>query len=592
MTDAIAHRGPDGEGIDGFDNCLLGHRRLSIVDLATGDQPMYSPDGKKLIVFNGEIYGYKRIRSTFPDYPFRTTSDTEVILALYERHGSGLFERMPGMFAIALWDQDRQQLLCGRDRFGEKPFYYAFGTSGEFIFASEIKAILASGLITPEIDPESLTHYLQHLYVHPSRTIYKNIFTLPPAHFLVYAKGAVTISRYWNLPRTNPSISLDEAAENFSALFRQAIKDQLIADVPVGAFLSGGLDSSLVVAIAAEQQQRLKTISFGFGNEINELPYAGIVARKFNTDHIEIQQRLPDLGDLLLEMQRIYDEPFADSSNIPTYLISKAAAKELKVVLTGDGGDELLGGYAFWYRPLFDIENARSFGSIRKGLIASMARVTRRMGNGHFDFLLQQQHLLNGKRRSVKEIHEGQNIYFNPQQLQALGINAAAAATATGAAGGSGKPWSFSFGGDVSDAMKMDIEDYMPGDILVKTDRAAMANSLELRAPFLDRDLAEFCISLPYRLKLNSSEEKIIARHALGDRLPVEITRRKKQGFGAPVIHWLGSGSLQEMKSEYLLNHNRKIFNWIDPEGARKYTNQDSYQTWILLTLALWLENH
>ncbi len=583
MTATITHRGPDGAGCYKFDNCVLGHRRLSIVDLVTGDQPMLSLDKKKAIVFNGEIYGFQKIRVSLGQYPFKTNSDTEVILALYEKYGSSMFEQLPGMFALALWDEDKQELICGRDRFGEKPFYYTLTPSGDFIFASEIKAILATGLVEPVISKESIVHYLQHLYVHPGKTIYKNIFTLPPAHRLSFSNGTISIKRYWNLPQTNAFISMNDATEIFRDLFEKSVKNQLIADVPVGAFLSGGIDSSLVVAVASKFKQQIKTISFGFGSEINELPYARLIANRYKTEHIEIQQPLPDLADLLITMQGIYDEPFADSSNIPTYLIAKAAAEQLKVVLTGDGGDELLGGYTFWYRHLVNIENANAFTGYKKILLPYVARAAQKAGNQYFPFLNQQQRLLVKNEKIVHRIHAQQNTYFNKIQLQQLGISTEINTSYN---------YSFDFENSVSDAMKMDIENYMPGDILVKTDRASMANSLELRAPFLDKELAEFCISLPYALKLNYKEEKIIAKQAFGNMLPSAIKKRHKQGFGAPVNTWLKTNGLQQLKKDYLQNSNNKIFGIVDFNAAQKMITKDDYHTWILLNLALWMESH
>ena len=583
MTDCLRHRGPDGEGIYKFENCTLGHRRLSIVDLSTGDQPMLSMDNKKAVVFNGEIYGFQKIKAALNPYPFKTNSDTEVILALYEKYKNALFEHLPGMFAIALWNDETQELLCGRDRFGEKPFYYAVTSKGDFVFASEIKAILATGLIEPVLSTESLVHYMQHLYVHPRQTIYKNIFTLPPAHYLRFSKGTYTINRFWDLPKTNTTISLNEATEVFRDLFEQSVKNQLVADVPVGAFLSGGLDSSLVVAVAAKFKQHIKTISFGFGNEINELPYAKLMADKYETDHVEIQQPVPDLADLLMTMQEVYDEPFADSSNIPIYLIAKAASQQLKVVLTGDGGDELLGGYSFWYRHLVNIENANAFTGYKKLLLPFAARIAQKAGNQYFPFLKQQQKLLVKNDRMVHSMHAEQNIYFNELQLQQLGLSTKISTN---------NNYSFDFQNSVSDAMKMDIENYMPGDILVKTDRASMANSIELRAPFLDKALAEFCISLPYRLKLNYREEKLIAKQAFGNLLPSAIKKRHKQGFGAPVNSWLKTGSLQQLKNDHLQNANNRIFGLIDFEATQKMICQGDYHTWILLNLSLWMEKH
>ena len=584
MTDAIAHRGPDGDGICSFERCTLGHRRLSIIDLSTGDQPMLGAEGREAIVFNGEIYGYLEIKTSLArEYAFKTTSDTEVILALYHKYGTDLFEHLPGMFAIALWDDRKSQLLCGRDRFGEKPLYYAISKHGEFVFASEIKAILASGLIQPVLSMDSLTHYLRHLYVHPHKTIYENVFTLPPAHYLTFRDGKISVKRYWRLPSTNNTVSLNEAAEKFRHLFRESVRKQLVADVPVGAFLSGGIDSSLVVGAAAEYKDRIRTISFGFGSQINELPYARLVADKYSTDHIEIQQPIPDLGDLLLKMQTIYDEPFADSSNIPTYLISQAASRELKVVLTGDGGDELLGGYAFWYRHLIDIEKATHFEGYKKALLPYVARIAGKIGNGYFPFLSRQQSILAGVMdTSPQKIHAEQNNFFTNAQLSELGIDSASEQD----------DYSFAFENTVSDAMRMDIENYMPGDILVKTDRAAMANGLELRAPFLDKDLAEFCISLPHRLKLNYKEEKLVAKQAFRDMLPPAIVKRSKQGFGAPVTAWLESAPLKELKREYLQNRNRKLFQTINFEAVQQMLKKDGYDSWILLTLSLWMETH
>ena len=262
MTDAISHRGPDGEAIASFENCVLGHRRLSIIDLVTGDQPMHSHFGAS-IIFNGEFYGFLDIKKQL-HYNWQTTSDTEVILALYHQFGVDEFvNKIRGMFALALWDEKNQALIAARDRFGEKPFYYALTNEGEFIFASEIKAILASGLIKPEISPESLTHYLQHLYVHPHHSIYKNIFVLPPAHYLIFKNGKLTIKRYWNLPQNQLKISKEDAHKECYRLMKKAVNEQLIADVPVGCFLSGGLDSSTITALASLQsKQPLTTISF------------------------------------------------------------------------------------------------------------------------------------------------------------------------------------------------------------------------------------------------------------------------------------------------------------------------------------------
>lgn len=581
MTDSLRHRGPDGEGIWVAQNCVLGHRRLSIIDLSSGAQPMSSASGKRVITFNGEIYGFQSIKQSLKEYRFVTNSDTEVVLALYEKYGLELFGYLPGMFSFGLWDEEEQTLICGRDRFGEKPFYYSITPAGELIFASEIKALFKSEQVDARINPDSLVHYLQRLYVHPHTSIYQHIQVLPPAHYLVFKDGKAEVRRYWNLPGERGSIGLGEASETFRQLFLNSVEKQLVADVPVGCFLSGGIDSSLVVAAASTFREKLTTISFGFGQIINELPFAREVSRKYNTEHVEIQQPLPDLGDLLMKMQEIYDEPFADSSNIPTYLISKAASQHLKVVLTGDGGDELLGGYMYWYRNLVNIEKRKLMATPMRMILSISSKVAAKLNNRYIPYLHAQQALLARGERSISFIHHRQNEYFTQGDLNNIGLSAG---------NGDLPKYSFKPMNSVSDAMLMDVENYMPGDILVKTDRASMANSLELRAPFLDKELAEFCISLPYRLKLTYKQEKIVARKAFDYALPENIKRRHKQGFGAPVVEWLKTSSLAALKSDYLCKSNSRIYDFLDYRKSQSVVKSDSYQTWILLVLAMWFE--
>jgi asparagine synthase (glutamine-hydrolysing) len=581
MVKSIRHRGPDGSGTFYFKNCALGHVRLSIVDLSTGQQPMLSPNQKSGIIFNGEIYGYRDIKETIHNFSFNTTSDTEVILALYEKYGKDFLKYLPGMFAFAVWDDMNQELICARDRFGEKPFYYAFGNNGEFIFASEIKAIIASGLITPILDYNSLNFYLQHLYIHPHQTIYQNIYTLPPAHSLRYYKGKVIIERYWQLPEMNKDIELSEATEQFKDLLDRAVAKQLIADVPVGAFLSGGLDSSTIVALASRHQSNLSTFSFGFEESVNEHPFAKQVAEGYCTNHVELSDNYVDIGDLLLEMQDVYDEPFADSSNIPTYLISKLARQYGKVVLTGDGGDELLAGYDFWYKPLLSFEYKPEYNKTVILMYHLADRFGKLLGRPIPNYL---QNRIKGPQNNINavaETHVQQNVFFTATKLQQLGLNIYTTSAISGYQSGT-----------VDDALRMDIQDYMPGDILVKTDRASMANGLELRAPFLDVDFASFCISLPSRLKINHNTDKLILRKAFEMSWPEEIRNRGKRGFGAPVEKWLLKDSVKLLKDEYLNNPKRRIFDLISFEESRCFVSQNDYKTWILLVLSLWLEKH
>lgn len=563
MTDCIRHRGPDGEGVAVFENCVLGHRRLSIIDLVSGDQPMHSPFGAS-IIFNGEFYGFREVKKQLP-YEWKTTSDTEVILALYHHYGIDEFvKRIRGMFAFALWDEKEQTLIAARDRFGEKPFYYAFTTENEIVFASEIKAILASGLIQPEISTEALTHYLQHLYVHPHHSIYKNILVLPPAHFLIYRNGQLTITPYWKLPQQQLKITREEAIAECYRLLQKAVAEQLISDVPVGCFLSGGLDSSTITALAAQQSPHpLTTISFSFGNNNSELPYSRQMAEKYKTHNIELHQDDYHIAGWFEKMTDVYDEPFADSSNIPTFLISQLAAQYFKVVLTGDGGDELMAGYRSWYRPLHQLQQQDLFSVVRNFL--------KKLNHKKY------------RNKNIAVIHASQNVYFQEEELQQLAkfepacrfdkfIN---------------QPYN-----TVDAAMRMDILDYLPGDILVKTDRAAMAGSLELRAPFLDVDFAEFCIALPEHFKINGRTDKVLLRDTFGHLWTNDILHRHKQGFGAPVGEWLQQKEMQQLKNDYLANPAENIYNWLHYENCKKYVSKNNYQTWILLTLAVWMHRN
>lgn len=576
MLVALKHRGPDGSGTFFYDNCALGHVRLSIIDLSTGQQPMLGEGKRTAVTFNGEIYGYQKLRAELAsEYEFQTTSDTEVILASYKKHGDKMIDRLPGMFAFALWDESKQSLFAARDRFGEKPLFYAQGENGEFIFASEIKAILATGLVEPVLSKESLVHFMRHLYVAPDKTIYANIFSLPPGHVLSWQDGQVKISRYWQMPAINESIGLAEAMERFSLLLGQAVDEQLIADVPVAAFLSGGLDSSTIVARASERVKNLHTIAFGFGDSINELPFARAVAAQYKTKHIELQAGGFDLAELLSEMQNVYDEPFADSSNIPTYLISKEARKIAKVVLTGDGGDELFGGYTSWYKPLYYQQKSP------EQILASMyvnlfsGRINK-LHELYYSFKGFENKILG---KSLMAAHLEKNTYFTNYQLQGL-LRFKSDKEAV------------PVGDSLDDVMRFDVANYMPGDILVKTDRASMAHGLELRAPFLNVSFAEFCLSLPYQLKINSKADKIILREAEKQRWPEEIRNRRKQGFGSPVGEWLRESKVKSLKSRVLGDKKSRIFAVLDFEAVQEFALKDNYQTWILLNLALWLEKH
>jgi asparagine synthase (glutamine-hydrolysing) len=580
MLASIRHRGPDDDGAHFFDHCALGHTRLSIIDPAGGHQPMVTSGGRVGITFNGEIYGYQLLRQNLSEYPFRTECDTEVVLALYQQHGATVPEHLPGMFAFGIWDETSQTLFCARDRFGEKPFFYACGRDGEFIFASEIKAILSAGLLDPQLDRGAVREYLRLGYVGPGRTIYRNIHALPPAHRLTYREGTADVRRYWDLPPEQEGISMEDAVEEFRHLFDQAVARQLVADVPVGAFLSGGLDSSTIVAVASRHHQGVKTFSFGFGEAIDETSYAREIAERYQTDHHELTDNAHDIAVLLRRMQQVYDEPFGDSSNIPTYLLSGLARKHVTVALAGEGADELLAGYDFWYRPLLNLERAQCLPDITATLLRIAALGCKMMGRPLPSSMaaLREGYFIKEHHADCLSAHRQRSSYFTSRELDALGLPSCDAA-ASGAGGLNG-------------VLASDIRGYLPGDILTKTDRASMAWGLEIRCPFLDVDLASFCIGLPLRLKIDTRRDKILLREAYGDAWTPRIRARTKQGFGGTVQAWLKQPPVAEMKASILGNPRHPLAGLLDPRAASAYSAADNQQTWLLLVLGAWLEEH
>lgn len=579
MIKSQHHRGPDDNGHWLTGACALGHNRLSIVDLGSGHQPMLDSTKQFAIVFNGEIYGYKDLRRDTP-FDYRTESDTEVILALYARYGSDCIQRLPGMFAFAIWDERRKVLFAARDRFGEKPFYYALTREGELLFASELKAIVASGLVEPEIDPRSVAYYLNKLYVDPARTIYRNVHVLPPGHALEFVDGQLKIYRYWRFPAPRSDITLGAACEQFESLLGRAVDKQLIADVPVAAFLSGGLDSSTIVGEAVKYSANLTTLSYRFADGLDEGPFARAVAELHKTRHVELFDEKVDIAALIRKMAIIYDEPFGDSSCIPTYLICKKAREFSKVVLTGDGGDELLGGYVSRYRPMVifadHLRKSRAqtllgllfFGSLRKLLPKGNATLNN-FANGLKSRL---------KFPNIPTALDAAANFFPERELVQAGMQSEGVAV------------EFELEGSVNDAMKADLLGYMPGDILVKTDRAAMANGLELRAPFLDVELAEFLISLPGALKIDRRQDKILLRRTFEESWPATLRGRSKQGFGAPVTQWLKLPDVAEMKAE-IFAPGRPIHDHVPSSLLTRYQNTDCDRTWALLALGVWLES-
>jgi len=578
MVAALRHRGPDSQGVHRFSRCTLGSARLSIVDVEGGRQPILSRDGALGVTFNGAIYGFRELKTHLGDYPFKTSTDTEVILALYAKHGDRLLSHLPGMFAFALWDDRRQTLTCARDRFGEKPIYYAFGPAGEFLVASEIKAILASGLVEPVLNLEAVSHYLTRVHLHPSHTIYTNVHVLPPAHVLRFQDGRLSVERYWQAPDVLEGIAMEEAVERFRHLFEAAIQKQLVADVPVGVLLSGGVDSSTVAAVASQSQPGVRTFSFGFREGVeNELPFARGIAERYQTSHFELVDENADISALLLRMQTIYDEPFGDSSNIPTFLICELARRHVTVALGGDAADELLGGYLFWSRQFLDAPplTAASHSPPLK-MKSLMQRLARWLGR--------RQHVeTQAGSPLVRRFSDGFRNYFTIEERHRLGLSVES---------GHLMDYSRYRRNTVSDMLRFDTDFYLPGDILVKTDRASMANSLELRAPFLDVDLASFCLSLPDNLKVDADREKLLLRQAYEPMWTPEIRGRSKQGFGGPMTVWLQTPAMSAMKRDILGDRRQRIFSVLDFDGVQTFVERNTQQTWSLLVLAMWMEEH
>ncbi len=582
MTDSIIHRGPDDEGHEFFQNCFLGFRRLAIVDLSKdGHQPMFSNTKKECIVFNGEIYGYRDIKNEISDYPFKSNTDTEVILSLYQKYHSDLPKHLNGMFSLAIWDEKKQELFCARDRFGEKPFYYATGKNGEFIFASEIKAILATGLVDAELNDDAVYHFLRHMYIDSHQSIYKNINVLPPASQLVFKDNKITVSEYWNFPKEELNISEEEAIYKFDNLVKKSVEKQLIADVKVGAFLSGGLDSGTLVALSSRHNPNLTTLGFEYEGDWSEMPEARSISHKYNTNHIEVSLKDDEIPKTLVKVLENIDEPLADTAILATYTICKEAAKNMTVVITGNAGDELFGGYK-WYQkekeildkgsenpallPLYKIGSTTSEKiGFKKGREYFLDKVVRAKFPDIITYQKEKVHN-NFTKQEAELLLKSTSVYEHPYRFPLDKTN-------------------------VNTAMKMDLNNIIPGDYMVKDDRIAMMHSIELRTPFLDKDLVEFCSVLPAEYKVNSQQTKIILRKTFGQLLTEKILNKSKQGFGAPIEKWLKIQAMEDLSSQILKNPLSKIFSKLNFNEVQKQLNYN-YKHWSLLVLGIWMEKH
>jgi asparagine synthase (glutamine-hydrolysing) len=600
MANRIAHRGPDAEGFLCELGVGLAHRRLAIIDLASGQQPIGNEDGSVQVVFNGEIYNFQELRRELESHGhrFRTNSDTEVLVHLYEEDGDRLVERLRGMFTFALWDRARRRLLLARDRLGIKPLYL-YRDPEKIVFASELKALLAYPGMPREVDPAALEDYLAFGIVTGTRTIFRRVEKLAPAHTLLVAVGQPDPAprRYWQLrfePDERPSA--DEWQEAIRAKLTEAVRLHLIADVPVGAFLSGGLDSSTVVAYAAGAVTGpLRTFSIGFPeSEYNELPYARAVAQQFATRHVE-ETATPDAVSLLEEIVDYFDEPFADSSAIPTYLVCRLAARHVKVVLSGDGGDEAFGGYA---RYAHDLKEAslRNWlpGWLRRAVLAPLAaawpkadRLPRR---------LRAKTLLTNLSLDAGSAYANTISLCRPplrQRLLAVSDNGYRPEQIVRESYAAAQP-----GDALAGMIAADVATLLPDDYLVKVDRASMAHGLELRPPLLDHELLELAARIPSRWKVHHGETKWIFKQAVRDRLPPVVLGRGKRGFEIPLDSWL-RGPLRAVFEDTVLTPGTHLDGLVDRATVESLyrahlrgVGRHGSVLWGVLVLARWSERY
>ncbi len=598
MLAALAHRGPDGEGIHVEGNVGLGHRRLAIIDLSpAAAQPMPNEDKTLWITFNGEIYNFQELRRDLEarGHRFRSHADGEVILHLYEEYGTDCLRHLRGMFAFGLWDGTRRRLFLARDRVGKKPLVY-FQDTRRFLFASEPKAILQDPAVPIEPDPQAIHHYLTYGYVPGSLSAFRGIQKLPPAHYLVVKNGTVSTERYWKL-RYGPKRELTEgeACEELLARLREAVRLRLISDVPLGALLSGGIDSSTVVALMAEQSaSRVKTFSIGFEEAAyDEREAAASVAARFGTEHHAFVVR-PDATALLPSLVWHYNEPFADSSAIPTYYLAQVTRPHVTVALSGDGGDEAFGGYERYVAHALACRADRFLGPLRPALAALGAALPQ--GADGRGLRYRARRFLEALAAPPADRYARWMVHFTAEQKAALSTPEFTAATgdadslallreaftATDAEG------------PVEAAMAADVARYLPEDLLVKLDVATMAHGLEARCPFLDQDVLEFAARLPVQWKVCGMAKKVLLRRALRDLLPPEILARPKQGFGVPIDVWF-RGALKDLAFDTLLSPRATARGLFRPAAVRQLLEEHvsgradrHYQLWNLLMLELW----
>ena len=611
MTDRLVHRGPDDSGTHRDGNVALGFRRLAIVDLPGGHQPLANEDGTIWTVFNGEIYNFAQLRHRLEarGHALRSSGDTEVLVHLYEDEGPGFFRLLRGMFALAIWDAPRRRLVIGRDRLGQKPLLYRLDpASRRLTFASELKALLTLGAdeVPRDVDPAALDEYLTFGYVPSPATILRSVRKLPPAHYAVWDDGRFDLHRYW-APDLDREVArpLAAAAEELRATLDSAVREQMVADVPLGAFLSGGVDSSIVAALMQRSSDRpVRTFSIGFGDpRFDETGYAELVARQLGTEHQTFRVE-PDAWATLPALAEQFDEPFADSSSLPTWFVAQETRRHVTVALTGDAGDELFGGYDRYRAVALAAQLDRLPPGLRGWLGGPVARAIPASARAKTR-LRSAKRFLERVGQPPDRRYLGWVALFDEPARTAL---YAPEFCATLARDGANDPASALFEAlaaaprrdPVTRATVADLLTYLPGDLLVKVDLASMAHSLECRSPFLDHRVVELALAMPvaHKLRLRGGRSKVVLKAAFADLIPPAILTRPKMGFGVPLDRWF-RGPLRDHLAPVLLDPRSLSRGLFRPEAVRTLIDDHlggrrdhAYRLWALLTLELWFRHH
>ena len=602
MGNAIIHRGPDAGGVYSDRNIGLCHRRLSIIDLSeSGNQPMISHSGRYIIVFNGEIYNFQDLRKELEhhDYPFKTHTDTEVLLALYELSGKDVLTKINGMFAFAIWDKEEESLFLARDRIGKKPLYY-YKKDNDIVFASELKAILTIADIPRSVRTDAVYDFFAYQYVPDPKTIFEDIYKLEPGHYLEIAADKSIKKQYWDISFSRQNDDNEEQIKHeLQQLLVECTTKRMISDVPLGAFLSGGVDSSGIVALMAiNSTSKVTTCSIGFdSDEFNETEFARSVADKYQTNHHELTDH-HNVEETLENIVSYFDEPFGDPSLVPTYYVSELARQKVTVAIAGDGGDEVFAGYQKYTTDYIENNLRKLFPEfIRKHLLPPLARVLDGLNNKYckkgssllrtlsydpaMGFYISNSQITDRLWNTIiKEDFKRRLGSYHPSQLTT-------------------DYYEKCDGGDhLSKILYTDLKTYLPGGILVKVDRMSMANSLEVRAPILDYKLMEFAATIPSNLKYNKGEKKYILKEAFKEFLPDDILYRKKMGFNVPLADWLRN-EIKSIAESKLFNPVGGLCDYFKENEIKKLWDQHqsgahdhSIPLWSMLMFQMWWDNY